>query len=136
MLGVINRRRLMARGAVLPALAAAASLPPAVAAQVEVGAGELERVSSRGRVVAGTGDDNPPWHSLDVNGELTGFDVELARCLAEALCDDPTRLELVVQSAEGWVANLTADLVDVVFPAKALRWQASRAPDRYRRSSG
>lgn len=74
---------------------------------------KLQEVLERGHLIVGTGSTNPPWHFIGDDGELTGFDVEIARLIADALFDDPDRIEFVDQSADSRIPNLTTDKVDI-----------------------
>ena len=47
--------------------------------------GRLKQVTDRGRLIVGTGSTNPPWHYEDENGNLVGFDIDMAKLLAGAL---------------------------------------------------
>jgi len=48
-------------------------------------ASTLDRVHDRGVLVVGTEPEFPPFESLDENGKLVGFDIDLARAIAEDL---------------------------------------------------
>jgi len=69
----------------------------------------------RGTVVVGTGSTNPPWHFEDADGQLVGFDIDVARLLAKGLFGDPAKVEFVVQASDARIPNLQADKIDVVF---------------------
>lgn len=87
------------------------SLISVAAAQAE--GSKLHQVLERGHLIVGTGSTNPPWHFINDDGELAGFDVDIARMIAEALFDDPTRIEFVDQSPDSRIPNLTTDKVDI-----------------------
>jgi len=48
-------------------------------------ASTLDKVLDRGVLVVGTEPEFPPFESLDVNGELVGFDIDLAKAIATDL---------------------------------------------------
>src|SRR6266498_4018985 len=86
---LVSRRRLLTRGAALSGLAvAAAGMVPTAAHAQDGGASRLQNVIDRGKLIAGTGSTNPPWHYEDENGNLVGFDVDMAKLLAGALLLD------------------------------------------------
>lgn len=114
----VNRRSLLGRGAALSGAAvAAAGLAPRAALAVDrVEDSLLTKVLDRGRVVVGTGSTNPPWHFEDENGNLVGFDIEMARILSRGLFEgDPDKVEFVVHEANARIPDLLADKVDINF---------------------
>jgi len=76
---------------------------------------KLYEVIERGSVIVGTGSTNPPWHFEDEQGNLVGFDVEMARLLARGLFDDPDKVEFIRQASDARIPNLQTNQVDVVF---------------------
>jgi polar amino acid transport system substrate-binding protein len=121
-----SRRRLLTRGAAVSGLAVAGAglAPGAVRAQDGAG-GRLQKVIERGKLIAGTGSTNPPWHYEDENGNLVGFDIDMAKLLAGALLldDEATRAdpealasvtEFVVQESDARIPNLLSDKIDIV----------------------
>jgi polar amino acid transport system substrate-binding protein len=120
-----SRRRLLTRGAAVSGLAvAAAGLAPG-ATLAQEGGGRLQQVIERGKLIAGTGSTNPPWHYEDEDGNLIGFDIDMAKLLAGALLlddeadrADPEALasvtEFVVQESDARIPNLLSDRIDIV----------------------
>ena len=76
-------------------------------------ASKLNQVLSRGKLVVGTGSTNAPWHFKGADGNLQGFDIDMARIVAKALFDDPGKVEFVVQSSDARIPNITTDKVDM-----------------------
>jgi polar amino acid transport system substrate-binding protein len=109
-----NRRRLLQRGGVLSAAAAAAVGLSAPARAQSEGQSLLNRVLDRGNIIVGTGSTNPPWHFEDANGDLVGMDIEMGRILAHALFEDTTKVEFVTQAADARIPNLLSDKTDIV----------------------
>ncbi|MFT4038936.1 MAG: transporter substrate-binding domain-containing protein, partial [Thermomicrobiales bacterium] len=121
-----NRRRLLKSGAALSgaAVAAGALAAPAVRAQ-DAGASRLQQVLDRGKLVVGTGSTNPPWHYEDADGQLVGFDIEMAKLLARGLFELTDEqladrnewskyLEFVVEASDARIPNLLSDKIDIV----------------------
>ncbi len=81
----------------------------------QAGTGKLQEVLDRGTVIVGTGSTNPPWHFEDDQGNLIGFDIEMARLLAKGLFDDPEAVEFVRQASDARIPNLQTNQIDVVF---------------------
>jgi len=86
---------------------------------------KLDEILKRGHLIVGTGSTNAPWHFLDANGQLVGFDIDIARIIAKGLFDDPTKVEFVQQSSDARIPNLTTDKVDIT--CQFLTVTASRA---------
>jgi polar amino acid transport system substrate-binding protein len=111
------RTSAVALGAGVAASTALSGLKPAPAAaqETEAGTSKLYDVLDRGYVIVGTGSTNPPWHFENEEGNLVGFDVEMARLVAKGLFDDPDAIEFVRQAADARIPNLQTDKVDAVF---------------------
>lgn len=74
---------------------------------------KLQEVLDRGYLIMGTGSTNPPWHFIDENNALTGFDVDMGRLVAKALFGDPDKIEYVQQSGDARIPNLATGKVDL-----------------------
>jgi polar amino acid transport system substrate-binding protein len=121
-----NRRGLLRGGAALSGAAVvAAGLSPHAALAQEAGQSRLQQIIERGRLIVGTGATNPPWHYEDADGQLVGFDIDMAKLLArplfgltdEQLADRAEwsqRLELVVEASDARIPNLVSDKIDIV----------------------
>ena len=121
-----NRRRLLKSGAALSGAAVvAAGLTPHQALAQDASQSRLQQVLERGKLIVGTGATNPPWHYEDEDGQLVGFDIDIAKLLARGLFDLTDeqlanrdewsqRLELVVQAADARIPNLVTDKIDIV----------------------
>jgi polar amino acid transport system substrate-binding protein len=81
----------------------------------EAGTSKLYEVLNRGNLIVGTGSTNPPWHFEDADGNLIGFDIEMARIVAKGLFDDANAVEFVREASDARIPNLQTSQVDVVF---------------------
>ncbi len=121
-----DRRRLLKGGAALSGAAVVAGglAAPAVRAQ-DAGTSRLQQVLDRGKLVVGTGSTNPPWHYKDAEGQLVGFDIEMAKMLAHGLFElTPEQLEdrnewskyleFVIEASDARIPNLVSDKIDIV----------------------
>ena len=121
-----NRRTLLRGGAALSGAAvAAAGLAPHAALAQDAAPSRLQQVLDRGRLIVGTGATNPPWHYEDADGQLIGFDIDMAKFLARGLfelTDEQLanrdewsqRLEFVVEAPDARIPNLLSDKIDIV----------------------
>ena len=119
-----TRRDFLKKSAIALGVGAAASTtlsgvsPAPAAAQTtddEAATSKLYEVLDRGYVIVGTGSTNPPWHFEDEQGDLIGFDTEMARLLAKGLFDDPEKVEFLRQASDARIPNLQTNKVDIVF---------------------
>lgn len=91
-------------------LGAAAVLSTGIAQAAD---SKLDEVLDRGKLIMGTGSTNAPWHFMNQDGKLVGFDVDMGRIIAKALFDDPDKVEFINQSSDSRIPNLTTNKVDV-----------------------
>lgn len=91
----------------------------------EASPSRLQQVLDRGKLIVGTGSTNPPWHYEDADGQLVGFDIEMAKLLARGLfelTDEQLanrdewsqKLEFVVEASDARIPNLLTDKIDIV----------------------
>lgn len=98
----------------LAALAVAATVavaPTQVAAQQTES--RLYEVLDRGKLVFGTGSTNVPWHFVDENNELAGFDIDMGKIIARALFGDETKIEYIRQAPDARIPNLLTEKTDI-----------------------
>lgn len=74
---------------------------------------KLQEVLDRGYLILGTGSTNPPWHFIDADNNLAGFDVDMGRLVAKALFGDPDKIEYVQQSGDARIPNIVTNKVDL-----------------------
>jgi polar amino acid transport system substrate-binding protein len=78
-------------------------------------ADELARVKERGVLVVGVKNDYPPFGYLDANGNLRGFEVDLANGVAKQLLGPTGKVEFVPVVASNRIEFLNAGRIDVIF---------------------
>ncbi|MHA1572110.1 MAG: transporter substrate-binding domain-containing protein [Alphaproteobacteria bacterium] len=74
---------------------------------------KIDEVLDRGHLIVGTGSTNAPWHFKDANGDLVGFDIDIAKLIAKGLFEDSEKIEFVLQSSDARIPNLTTEKVDI-----------------------
>lgn len=82
-------------------------------AQAQQAESKLYEILDRGHVIVGTGSTNVPWHFVDDENELAGFDVDMGKLIAKALFDDETKVEFVKQAPDARIPNLLTDKTDI-----------------------
>lgn len=71
---------------------------------------KLFEVLKRGKVVVGVTSEVPPFGSIE-NGELVGFDIDIAKLIAKALFEDETKIEFKkIAFASRWSAVGTGEI--------------------------
>jgi len=99
---------------------------PAAAQQPE-GRSKLDEIRARGKLIVGVTSEAPPFGFIDDKGELTGFDIEVAKLFAKAMFGDDNKIELFKQGfAARWpnAQNGTIDfgiMVTTVYADRALQ---------------
>ena len=71
----------------------------------------LQTIQSRGTIIVGLEGDWAPWSFVDENDELMGFDVEVARAIAEKL---GVEAEIIPGEWDGLFAGMDAGRYDMV----------------------
>jgi len=89
------------------------SVPFTTTAQGQTAESKLYEVIDRGYLVFGTGSTNVPWHFVNDQNELAGFDVDMGKIIARALFGDETKIEYVRQAPDARIPNLLTDKADV-----------------------
>jgi general L-amino acid transport system substrate-binding protein len=98
-----------------------ATSAPAPAA---AGAGRMEAIRQRGRVVCGVHNSLPGFGYLDADGRNAGFDIDFCRAVAVAVFNDPEAVELVpITAAERGPALQTGE-IDLL--SRNATWTSSR----------
>ena len=87
----------------------------------------LDKVMARGNVIVGVTSETPPFGFVDEKGELTGFDVDIARLIAKNLFGEDGHIEFVKQGFAARWANTQSGKIDfgiqvtTVYPERALK---------------
>jgi ABC-type amino acid transport substrate-binding protein len=74
-------------------------------------------ITQRGKIRIGVRRDVPPFGYINDNGQLVGFDIDLAHEFAKRWLGDPAAVELVSVSAADRIPRLTAGDVDLLIAA-------------------
>ena len=93
-------------------------------AGAEAEGGRLERVRSRGVLVCAGNDSLAGFGSLDADGNIRGFDVDLCRAVAAALLGDPDAIELRPTTAAERGPVMQSGEIDMM--SRNTTWTTSR----------
>jgi polar amino acid transport system substrate-binding protein len=114
----------------LAILAAMLSMATAVPAQEK---SRLDIVLERGKLIVAALSPTPPFAFTDDKGQLVGFDIDIARLVAEALFKDPNKIEFVTVTGEGRWPAIESGRADLgvggttTYPDRAIRVAFTRA---------
>lgn len=93
----------------------------------------LDEVLQRGSLIVVTLGTAPPFAFKDDKGELVGFDIDVARLIANALFRDPNKIEFVTVTSDGRWPAIESGRADMgvggttVYPDRAIRVAFTRA---------
>ncbi|MEZ4861976.1 MAG: transporter substrate-binding domain-containing protein [Caldilineaceae bacterium] len=85
-------------------------------------ASQLTAIAQRGKVLVGVRYDLAPFGFVNDQGEITGFDVDIAHELARRWMGDPDAVELVQVTPETAIPLLNAGQVDLLIAALPETW--------------
>lgn len=74
----------------------------------------LGQIIKRDKIIVGVRDDAQPFGYRDKNGNLIGYDIELAKIFAKSLLGDDSKLELVPVTAQNRIMKLNSGEVDIL----------------------
>lgn len=86
-----------------------------VTASVAVSAQEnskLDEVLARGKVIVGVSSEAPPFGFIDQNGELVGFDIDIAKLMARSIFGEDGHIEFLKQGFAARWANANSGKID------------------------
>lgn len=95
----------------------------------EIEKDDLTVITERGKLIAGVRDDAAPFGFRDKNGNLTGFDIELSKIVAQALLGNENYVEFVPVTASNRIMKLLAGEVDILIAAMSITEQRKQILD-------
>ena len=89
----------------------------------------LGTIVQRDKLIAGVRDDSAPFGFRDKNGNLTGFDIELARIIAKSILGDEKKVDFVPVTASNRIMKLNSGEVDILVAAMSITEQRQQILD-------
>lgn len=83
----------------------------------------LRVIKKRNKVIIGVRDDTAPFGFRDKNGNLTGFDIDLAKTIAKYLVDSEDKIQFVPVTASNRIMKLNSGEVDMLIATMSTTWQ-------------
>ena len=84
----------------------------AMASLVSAEESTLDKVLKRGKVIVGVSSDAPPFGFIDDNGELVGFDIDIAKLIANKMFGEDGHIEFLKQGFAARWANANSGKID------------------------
>lgn len=81
---------------------------------VQASSDSLAQIKENGVIRIGVFGDKPPFGYVDANGKNQGFDVEIAKDIANELLGSPDKVEFVLTEAANRVEYLKSNKVDLI----------------------
>lgn len=75
---------------------------------------DLSVIKERDKIIIGVREDTAPFGYRDKEGNLAGFDIELAKLIGEYILGDTSKVELVVVNAGNRIGKLNSKEVDIL----------------------
>ena len=89
----------------------------------------LDKIKSRDKLIVGVKTDSKPFGYKNENGEIVGYDVDLAKKIAENILGDPNKIELVEVTSANRIMKLTTGEVDILISSFTINPQRKKAVD-------
>ena len=84
----------------------------AMASLVSAEESTLDKVLKRGKVIVGVSSEAPPFGFIDDNGELVGFDIDIAKLIANKIFGEDGHIEFLKQGFAARWANANSGKID------------------------
>ena len=75
---------------------------------------DLDIIKERGKLIVGVRDDAAPFGFKDKKGNLTGYDIDLAKAIASTILGSEDKLELIPVTASNRIRKLSSGEVDIL----------------------
>ena len=75
---------------------------------------DLAKILEKGQIIVGVRDDTSPFGFRDKNGNLTGFDIELSKILAQNILGNENKIKFVPVTASNRIEKLISGEVDIL----------------------
>lgn len=89
----------------------------------------LGTIIQRDKLIVGVRDDTAPFGFRDKNGNLTGYDIELAHIIAKGVLKDEKKVEFVPVTASNRIMKLNSGEVDILIATMSITEQRQQILD-------
>ncbi len=81
---------------------------------------DFKEIKNRGRIIVGVRSDTKPFGYRDIDGNLQGFDIDLARAIARHIFADANAVEFVPVTAANRISMLNSRRVDILIATMSI----------------
>lgn len=90
---------------------------------------DLSRIEQKGKIIVGVRDDASPFGFRDKNGVLVGYDIDLARILAQNILGNSSAVEFVPVTASNRIMKLNSGEIDCLIATMSITNQRQQILD-------
>ena len=83
----------------------------------------LSQIESRGKLIVGVKEDTAPFGYRDKNGNIIGFDIDIARNIAKTILGNENKLELVPVNDANRILKLSSGEIDILIATMSITSQ-------------
>ncbi|MBO5948656.1 transporter substrate-binding domain-containing protein [bacterium] len=87
----------------------------------------LEKIKSRDKLIVGVKTDSKPFGYKNEQGEIVGYDVDIAKKIAEDILGDSSKIELVEVTSSNRIMKLTSGEIDLLISSMTINSQRRKA---------
>ena len=89
----------------------------------------LSEIYKRDKIIVGVREDAAPFGYRDNNGNLQGFDIDLAKTIAKSILGDDKKLDFVIVNASNRIMKLASGEVDLLIATMSITPQRQQILD-------
>lgn len=89
----------------------------------------LDKITQRDKLIVGVRNDTAPFGVVDKNGNIVGYDIDLAHIIAKSILNDENKLELVPVTASNRIMKLNSGEVDMLIATMSITSQRQQILD-------
>lgn len=89
-------------------------------AKKEVEIDDLQQIMNRGYIIVGVKNDTAPFGFVDKKGNLSGFDIDLAKQISKVIFGDENKIHFVPVTASNRIMKLNSDEVDILIATMSI----------------
>lgn len=89
----------------------------------------LEQIKARGKLIVGVKTDYEPFGYINEKGENAGFEIEMAKALAQDLLGDPGKVEFVSVNSTNRIPYLQTGKIDLVIATMSVTEERAKEVD-------
>ena len=84
---------------------------------------DLSKIIKRGEIIIGIRDDTMPFGFRDKDGNMAGFDIDLAKIIAKNILGDESKIQFVPVTASNRISKLISGEVDILIATMTITEQ-------------